>query len=143
MDEVEDLLHVLAQFRKGLRQFSTFSERITAERGLTPALQQLMLVVVTSRTVPDIQMVANGLGLAHHSAAELVQRAEQAGLLTRHADPSDARRWLLKPTAEGREKVLSLALVHARELSRIRTSAFGGLERLDELLRQIDQRSPS
>ena len=49
--------------------------------GLTPAQHQLLLAVRGHDGDPTIGDVAEHLMLRHHSAVELVDRAERAGLL--------------------------------------------------------------
>lgn len=134
MSEFRDIYDVLAQWRRGLRSFLVFSERSCAQYGATPAMYQLMLVLKTARRPVDIQMAANALSLAHHSAAELVQKAAAAGFLDRSSDPSDARRSMLALSELGERTVAELAADHSRFLQRIRAESFDILKELDRLL---------
>jgi DNA-binding MarR family transcriptional regulator len=76
--------------------------------------------------------VANYLLVRHHSAVELVDRAEAAGLLERRPDPEDHRLVRLVLTPTGSNKVSSLSRLHVEELRRLAPllEAFAGLPEL-------------
>jgi DNA-binding MarR family transcriptional regulator len=61
--------------------------------------------------------------LRHHSAVELVDRAERAGLLQRRTDPDDRRVVHLELTADGDAHLAALSAAHLAELRRLQ----GGL----------------
>src|SRR4029078_12587401 len=84
----------LAQFRGGLRGFLHFSEQAARDAGTTPAQHQLLLAVRghPASECPVFVDLARPLQLRHHSAVELVDRAEAAGLVRRTPDPADLRR---------------------------------------------------
>lgn len=112
----------LLTFRTQLRDFMRWSEQAAHDAGLTPSLHQLLLVV-RGHTTPDGPTVgdaAEALHIRHHSAVELAQRAERAGLLTRERDPVDHRQLHLRITAHGRAQLESLTRQH---LPRIRALA--------------------
>ena len=71
----------LLRFRDALRRFLRWSEDQARAAGLTPAQHQLLLAVRGHDGDPTIGDVAEHLLLRHHSAVELVDRAERAGLL--------------------------------------------------------------
>ena len=73
-DDYVDLL----RFRDTLRQFLHWSEEAAQDAGLTPAQHQLLLAVRGHDGEPTIGDVAEHLMVRHHSAVELVGRAEQA-----------------------------------------------------------------
>src|SRR5580658_10635037 len=79
--------------RTGLRRFLRWSEEAARGAGLTPAQHQLLLAIRGHEGPlgPTIGDVADVLLLKHHSAVELVQRAEAAGLVARVSDASDGR----------------------------------------------------
>lgn len=108
----------LARFRHALRVFLRFSEDAAREAGLTPAQHQLLLAVKghNGKMPPSASDVAEALQLRLHSAVELIDRAEAAGLLTRHADPVDARRHLLRLTPTGEDRLEALSRLHRAEL---------------------------
>ena len=112
----------LAEFRHALRVFLRFSEDAARQVGLTPAQHQLLLAAKghAGDGPPAIGDVAESLQLRHHSAVELVDRAEGAGLVERRPDPADARRHLLVLTADGEAKLAQLSWLHRDELRRFR-----------------------
>jgi DNA-binding MarR family transcriptional regulator len=122
----------LAQFRRGLRRFNAFSEKLNARFGSTQAIYSLMLIIKSNRAAepPDIGKAASALGLKHHSAAELVQRGEAAGFIARMDDPHDGRRCLLRLTEKGERVISELVALHKAELIRVRADTFDVLERL-------------
>ena len=121
----------LARFRRGLREFLHFSEEAAKGAGVTPAQHQLLLAIKgmapDGATAPTIGDVAEWLMLRHHSAVELVDRAAGSGLVTRAADPNDARCQRLSLTSQGEAKLARLSAVHREELRRLREETFAHL----------------
>ncbi len=117
----EDYQRLLV-FRTELRDFLRWSEQAAHEVGLTPSLHQLLLVVrgYLTPSGPTIGQAAEELHVRHHSAVELAQRAESAGLLTRIRDTSDHRIVCLRLTDRGRTQLESLTREH---LARIQALA--------------------
>ena len=113
----------LAEFRRDVRQFQSFSEDAAREAGLTPAQHQLLLAIrgAPGPGPPSLGDIADALMLKLHSTGELVGRAEHNGLVVRVPDPHDARRVLLSLSPEGKEKLAELSLIHRDELRRFRT----------------------
>ena len=119
----------LAQFRYQIRSFLAFSEAAAAEQGLTPTQHQALLgikgfVRPGPATVGD---VARFLLIRHHSAVELVDRLAKLGLVSRVADPEDARRVHLKLTKKGEQKLQALS---RKNLEELRHAASPALSRL-------------
>jgi DNA-binding MarR family transcriptional regulator len=112
----------LLAFRSELRDFTRWSTQAAEDMGLTPALHQLLLVVRGHGTPegPTIGEAAEQLHIRHHSAVELAQRAERAGLLTRTRNAADHRRVLLGLTEHGSAQLQELTRQH---LPRIRALA--------------------
>ena len=108
----------LARFRHALRVFLRFSEEAARAAGLTPAQHQLLLAVKGHRGDhgPTIGDLARYLLLRHHSAVELVDRAETAGIVERWADDADGRVTRVRLTAEGEARLTRLAPAHLDEL---------------------------
>lgn len=128
-----DYVRLLA-FRTELRRFVQWSETAATEAGLTPALHQLLLAVRGDEHEgggggPTIGAVADALLVRHHTAGELVRRAEEAGLLERRRDTDDQRRVHLALTAAGRAKLDALSAEHLANLVPL-------AERLGELARR-------
>jgi len=123
----------LAQFRGGLRRFLHFSEEAARDAGTTPAQHQLLLAVrgFPGPGMPVVGDLAEALQLRHHSAVELVDRAERAGLVVRTPDPDDLRRQHVALTASGRRLLEQLSMVHRDELRRFRTQMVDLLSALD------------
>jgi DNA-binding MarR family transcriptional regulator len=115
--DYEDLLAL----RTGLRRLLRWSEQQAEATGLTPAQHQLLLAVRghPDRRGPTIGEVADYLLLRHHSAVGLVDRAEEAGLVTRSRDAEDQRVVRLQLTAEGEEHLEALSAAHMEELQRL------------------------
>jgi DNA-binding MarR family transcriptional regulator len=61
----------------------------------------------------------------------LIDRAEEANLVDRAADPSDLRRQRILLTDTGRHVLEQLSVVHRDELRRFRTQMFNVLRELD------------
>ncbi len=119
----------LAQFRRALRSFLHFSEEAAKGAGLTPSQHQLLLAIRGADTpeAPTIGEVADWMKLRHHSTVELVDRAEQSGLVVRVPDPNDHRRQRLALTKLGKTKLDELSVLHREELRRFQEE---GLARL-------------
>lgn len=113
--------HVLLTFRSALRRFLQWSAEEARARGLTPQQHQLLLAVRAhpGPDGPSIGDIADYLVIRHHSAVELVRRAEAVGLLHRRPDPADHRVVRLVLTEVGREHVDELAAGHLSELGRV------------------------
>jgi DNA-binding MarR family transcriptional regulator len=127
-DEYRDLL----EFRNELRRFLRWSEERAGAAGLTRALHQLMLVVRghPGREGPTIADAALALDMRHHSAVELAQRAEAAGLIGRRRGEVDHRRVHLTLTEEGSRRLEALTRDH---LPRIRLLARAPRRGFDEV----------
>jgi DNA-binding MarR family transcriptional regulator len=113
----EDYENLLA-FRSSLRRFLHWSETQARAAGLTPAQHQLMLAVKghPGAQGPTIGDLAGYLMLRHHSAVELVDRAEAAGLVERWGDDDDGRVTRVRLTGEGEARLSMLAQAHLDEL---------------------------
>jgi DNA-binding MarR family transcriptional regulator len=123
----------LLRFRTGLRRFLRWSAEQAAAAGLTPAQHQLLLAV---RGHPDprgptVGDVAGYLLLRHHSAVELIDRAQAAGLLERQADRDDSRAVRLRLTQSGKKRLETLTAAHLEELARLESELHALWEGLD------------
>jgi DNA-binding MarR family transcriptional regulator len=119
----------LLSFRSGLRRFLHWSAEQASSAGLTPTHHQLLLAIRGYRNPkgPTIGEVAEELLIRHHSAVELADRAEAAGLVRRRVDPEDQRVVHLELTPMGERRLAALAALHLEELSRL-TPILSGLE---------------
>jgi DNA-binding MarR family transcriptional regulator len=111
----------LLELRTGLRRFLRWSEQHAEAAGLTPAQHQLLLAI---RGHPDprgptVGDVAGYLLLRHHSAVGLVDRAENAGLITRSQDPDNLSAVRLRLTERGSRQLEALSEQHLEELAHL------------------------
>jgi DNA-binding MarR family transcriptional regulator len=110
----------LLRLRDGLRRFLDWSSREAMTAGLTPAQHQLLLAIRGHQPgTPSVRDVAEHLLTRHHSTVQLVDRAERAGLVERHADEDDHRVVRLNLTSLGARLLESLAASHLEELERL------------------------
>jgi DNA-binding MarR family transcriptional regulator len=112
-----DFQHVLA-FRVSLRRFQHWSEQQARAVGLTHVQHQLLVAVKghPGDLPPTVGDLAAYLLLRHHSAVELVDRAEAADLVRRNPDPEDARIVRVGLTRRGDQLVTELTETHLAEL---------------------------
>jgi DNA-binding MarR family transcriptional regulator len=111
----------LLAFRTSLRKFLSWSEKKAVEAGLTPAQHQLLLAVKghPGGQPPAVGDIADYLLLRHHSAVELIDRAEATGLVRRGPDQDDGRVIRIRLTADGEERLRRLSSAHLDELRRL------------------------
>jgi DNA-binding MarR family transcriptional regulator len=78
----------LAEFRYQIRRFLHAADHIARAAGIEPKQYQLLLAIrgVPEDAEPTIGVLAEQLRLRHHSAVELVNRAETKGLVERSRD---------------------------------------------------------
>ena len=108
----------LLAFRSALRKFLSWSEMRAREAGLTAAQHQLLLAVKghPGGEPPTVGDIADYLLLRHHSAVELIDRAETGCLVQREPDEGDARVIRVRLTPRGEERLAQLSSVHLSEL---------------------------
>ena len=122
---------LLAAFRRELRRFFAFSERVAQAAGL-PAQQYQALLAIKGwpgRDRVTVGELARELLVAHHSASELADRLAEKGLLVRLADERDRRRTLLALTPEAEGILSGMARTHLEELRRMQPALIGLVER--------------
>lgn len=95
-----------ARLRVALRLFHRQSETITRNHGLSPRHYELLLLIEASdgsrSTVSELVAL---LQLTQSTVTELVQRAEDGGLLQRRQSPADGRIVHLTLTDEGSRRL--------------------------------------
>lgn len=111
----------LSEFRYLIRCFLEFSQKAARSVGLTPRQHQALLAI---KGFPQERMVSVGdlaerLRVRHHSAVELVDRMNEAGLIIRRQDPDDQRRVLVALTERAESYLTELSIAHLDELARI------------------------
>lgn len=109
----------LAEFRYAIRRFLAFSEAAASEAGLTAQQHQALLTIKGVGEVDGLSIgdLATRLLVRQHTAAELANRLEEAGLVRRQHDPNDGRRVLLTLTPESEKRLQSLSDIHLDEIS--------------------------
>jgi DNA-binding MarR family transcriptional regulator len=111
-----------AAFRSALRSFLRASEEISRANGLTPQRHLLLLMI---KGAPDgseratVGELVDRLELAQSTVTELVQRAEEAGLVARETSDLDGRVAYLRLTAEGERRLAKVFRSHADERRRL------------------------
>ncbi len=115
-----DFEHLL-RLRTGLRRFLRWSEQQAQATGLTSAQHQLLLAIRghAGPAAPTIGEIADYLVLRHHSASELIDRAEIAGLVARRPDPVNGTQVRVSLTETGRVKLDRLSETHLAELAHL------------------------
>ncbi len=116
----------LLAFRVSLRGFQRWSEDQAQAAGLTHVQHQLLVAIKghPAAEPPTVGDLAGYLQLRPHSAVELVDRAESAGLVERATDPADGRIVRVRLTRQGDRIVQQLTPAH--------------LDRLHELAKVLD-----
>lgn len=111
----------LLSFRTAIRKFLQYSKTQAERLGLTPTQHQLLLSIRGHRDEkgPTVGEVAECLLIRHHSAVELIDRAEAAGLVKRRQDPDDQRVIRLTLTRSGATKLEGISAANLAELSRL------------------------
>jgi DNA-binding MarR family transcriptional regulator len=107
----------LAEFRHQLRRFQRFSEDAVRAAEIEPQQHQMMLAIKGS---PDESLTIGGIAerlqIQHHSAVELVARAEVRGLVRRSRGEADRRQVYVDLTESGEDALRELSSTHHREL---------------------------
>ena len=132
----KDFEHLLA-FRTSLRRFQRWSEDQAQEAGLTHVQHQLLVAIKghPGGQPPTVGDLAGYLLLRHHSAVELVDRAEAAGFVRRVPDNADGRLVRVALTAKGDRCLNELTPAHLAKLHDLAAL-------LDELVAGWDGRNP-
>jgi DNA-binding MarR family transcriptional regulator len=106
------------EFRVTLRRFQRWSEDQAQAAGLTHVQHQLLVAIKghPGRRPPTVGDLAGYLLLRPHSAVELVDRAEAAGLVERTPDRDDGRLVRVRLTAEGDLVLQKLTRAHLEQL---------------------------
>ena len=110
MEPPLDEIVATASFRAALRRFLRRTEECARDNGITPRQYLLLLLV---KGAPDgsetttISDLVDRLALTQSTVTELVQRAEEAGLIARETSAADARVNLLRVTQEGDRRLLA------------------------------------
>jgi len=101
-----------ADFRAELRRFLRRSEEAARAEGLTPQQHVLLLMIAgADGGVSTVSALVDRLQLTQSAVTELVQRAEEADLVSRRPSAADGRVVELRLTLDGERR---LAAVHEK-----------------------------
>jgi DNA-binding MarR family transcriptional regulator len=119
VDEGQQRLQSLAEFRFQLRKFLSFSEMASERCGIGAQQYQLMQVIaaIPAGQATTITYLAERMILRHNSTVELVDRADRSGLVRRESDERDLRRSLVRLTPQGKVLLDKLVGEHLGELA--------------------------
>jgi DNA-binding MarR family transcriptional regulator len=128
----------LANFRYAVRRYLAFAQEGAKSVGLTSLQHQALLAIKAHNQARpakpmSIGDLADQLLVRHHSAVELVQRLEKAGLTRRSIDPRDRRRVEISLTTGGKAVMAVLSANNLRELQVIAPAFSGLLGQLERL----------
>jgi DNA-binding MarR family transcriptional regulator len=113
----------LLEFRVTLRRFQRWSEGQAQAEGLTHVQHQLLVAIKghPGDRPPTVGDLAGYLLLRPHSAVELVDRAEAAGLVERVPDQDDGRVVRVRLTRTGDRILRQLTRAHLDRLDELAT----------------------
>jgi DNA-binding MarR family transcriptional regulator len=122
----------IAAFRYELRRFLAFSEQAAAEVGLPAQQHQALLAIMgqAEKGPPSIGALAELLLVAPHTAAELVARMVEAGLVIKTPCALDRRRAELTLTPRARTLLDRLTPAHVEELKTLEPALARALGKL-------------
>lgn len=123
----------IASFRYELRRFLAFSEAAAAEVGLPAQQHQALLAILGHGGPPSIGMLAEQLLIAPHTAAELVARMAEGGLVVKAPSARDRRRIELTITPKARDLMHRLTTAHVRELETLEPALAKALGKLSRV----------
>ena len=108
----------LAEFRYQIRRFLHFSEEAARNTGIESQQHQLLLAIkgLPPELRPTVRNLADRMQLQHHSAVELIDRLERAGLAHRRRCEEDRREVLVELSTKGERLLRDLSLHHQDEL---------------------------
>lgn len=116
-----------ATFRSSLRRFLARTDELASASGLTSQRYDLLLMIKTGAgEASTVGELAKRLSLRQTAVTELVNRAEEAGLVERSRSPSDGRVTVVRLTAEGERRLLEAFLAlreERRALARVMSVA--------------------
>lgn len=111
----------LAEFRYVLRHFLIFSENAASATGLSAQQHQALLAIKGARGATPVTagLLAERLGIRHHSAVGLLDRLAGKNLIRRQRNREDRRQVLILLTPKAERLLARLSAAHQGELRRI------------------------
>lgn len=122
----------LADFRFQIRRFLSISEQLARKAGMEPRQHQLLLAIKGQRDgqATTIGELAARMLVRHHTAVELIDRAEANGLVVRRRDTADRRAVHVELTAQGEALLQDLSRCHRLELESTGPALIAALQSL-------------
>jgi len=122
----------LADFRYVLRHFLIFSEDAAIAAGLSAQQHQALLAIkgAPAATPVTAGLLAERLGIRHHSAVGLLDRLAEKNLVRRQRNSKDRRQVLILLTPKAERLLAQLSAAHRRELQRVAPLLRGLLSQL-------------
>jgi len=111
-----------AELRSALRQFMRRREEIERRHDVTPRQYLLLLMIGAKQDEPEqatITDLVDRLALTQSTVTELVQRAEEAGLVKRRPSETDGRVTYLLLTPVGSDRLRAAWEEHGPERDRL------------------------
>ena len=130
-----DRIVAIAAFQAALRRFLRHSERIASNHGLTPQRYLLLLMIKGAADGSErlsVGEAAERLQLSDNTTTELIDRAEENGLLRRARSDNDGRVVHLRLTREGERRLQDVL----RELDADRHQLEAALQSLTRTFRR-------
>jgi DNA-binding MarR family transcriptional regulator len=111
----------LAEFRYVLRHFLIFSEDAALAAGLSAQQHQALLAIKGTPVATPVTagLLAERLGVRHHSAVGLLDRLAGKNLIRRQRNITDRRQVLILLTPKAERLLAQLSVAHQRELRRV------------------------
>lgn len=111
----------LAEFRYVLRHFLIFSEDAALAAGLSAQQHQALLAMKGAGAATPVTagLLAERLGIRHHSAVGLLDRLAEKNLIRRRRNNEDRRQVLILLTPKAERLLARLSAAHQRELQRV------------------------
>ncbi|HEY1503666.1 MAG TPA: MarR family transcriptional regulator [Stellaceae bacterium] len=111
----------LAEFRYVLRHFLIFSENAALAAGLSAQQHQALLAIKGAGAGIPVTagLLAERLGIRHHSAVGLLDRLAEKNLIRRQRSSADRRQVLIRATPKAERLLARLSAAHQRELQRV------------------------
>jgi DNA-binding MarR family transcriptional regulator len=111
----------LAEFRYVLRHFLIFSENAALAAGLSAQQHQALLAIkgASIDTPVTAGLLAERLGIRHHSAVGLLDRLAEKSLVQRQRNSADRRQVFIRLTPKAERLLARLSAAHQRELQRV------------------------
>ena len=108
----------LAELRYHIRRYLECSDSAARAAGLEPRQYQLLLALkgLAAGTDPTIGNLAENLQIRHHSAVELVDRAERNGLVKRQRTDANRSVVLVGLTKKGDELIANAVAARLEEM---------------------------